>query len=160
SELAHGDELRRDGYRIAPVQASHRGPALSYVVFEDERPGAFDHQAALALGLVEGPEFGRVQRGETIRGIRPEQVLGPPAPGRKRVLSGDTMPSETLRVAAHRADLLAHEATFAEEERERAIETGHSTAAGAAAVARDAEVTLLALNHVSTRHPLGLLRDE
>jgi ribonuclease Z len=159
-ELGAGDELVRDGYRIAPVQASHRGPALSYVLFEDERPGVFDQETALRLGLVEGPEFGRVQRGETVRGVGPDKVLGPPRPGRKLVLSGDTMPSQTLRVAAHRADVLVHEATFAEEERDRAIETGHSTAAGAAMVARDAEVTVLALNHVSTRHPLGLLRDE
>jgi ribonuclease Z len=63
-------------------------------------------------------------------------------------------------VAAHRADLLVHEATFAEEERERAAETGHSTAAQAATIARDAEVVMLALTHFSTRYPAALLRDE
>ena len=159
-ELAAGDVIKRDGYRIAPVDVDHRGPALGYVLFEDQRPGVFDPEAATSLGLEPGPEFGRVQRGETIRGVAPEQVLGPPRPGRKLVLSGDTMPCDSLRIAAHGADLLIHEATFAEEERERARETGHSTAAQAAAVARDAEVTMLALIHVSTRHPLGLLRDE
>jgi ribonuclease Z len=76
------------------------------------------------------------------------------------VLSGDTRPCEALRIAAHRADVLVHEATFAEEERERAAENGHSTAQQAATIAREAEVTLLALNHVSTRHPLGVMRDE
>ncbi|MBV9413512.1 MAG: hypothetical protein JO363_00890, partial [Solirubrobacterales bacterium] len=107
-----------------------------------------------------GPEFGRLQRGETIRGVRPEQVLGPARAGRKVVISGDTSPSETLQVASDAADLLVHEATFAEEERERAAETGHSTAAQAAALARDARVTMLALTHFSTRYPTGLLRDE
>jgi ribonuclease Z len=159
-ELEEGDLLDRDGYRIAPVPVSHRGPALGYVLFEDERPGVFDPEAARRLGLEEGPEFGRVQHGETIRGVAPEQVLGPSRPGRKLVVSGDTAPCEALRIAAHRADLLVHEATFAEEDRARAVETGHSTAAGAAALARDAEVTLLALTHVSTRQPAGLLRDE
>jgi len=159
-ELRPGDVLVRDGYRIAPVPVSHRGPGLAYVLYEDERPGVFDPEAARRLGLQEGPEFGRVQRGETIRGVSPDQVLGPSRPGRKLVLSGDTRPCEALRIAAHRADVLVHEATFAEEERERAAENGHSTAAQAATIAREAEVTLLALNHVSMRHPLGLLRDE
>ncbi len=159
-ELETGDVLERDGYRIAPVPVSHRGPAFGYALFEDERPGAFDLEAAQRLGLEEGPEFGRVQRGETVRGVTPEQVLGPSRPGRKIVISGDTSPCEALRIAAHRADVLVHEATFAEEDRDRAVETGHSTAAGAATLARDAEVSLLALTHVSTRHPVGLLRDE
>jgi ribonuclease Z len=159
-ELEAGDELQRAGYRIAPVPVSHRGRALGYVLYEDERPGEFDKDAALRLGLAEGPEFGRVQRGETIRGITPDQVLGSARPGRKLVLSGDTRPCEALRIASHGADVLVHEATFAEEERERAAENGHSTARQAATIAREAEVTLLALNHVSTRHPLGQLRDE
>lgn len=160
AELEVGDVLERDGYRIAPVPVSHRGPALGYVLYEDERPGVFDPEAAVRLGLEPGPEFGRVQRGETIRGVSPDQVLGPARPGRKIVLSGDTRPCEALRIAAHRADVLVHEATFAEEERDRAAENGHSTAIQAATIARDAEVGLLALNHVSTRHPLGQLRDE
>jgi ribonuclease Z len=159
-ELDPGDVLRRDGYQIAPVEVSHRGPALAYVLWEDERPGAFDPEAAARLGLVPGPEFGRVQRGETIRGVSPEQVMGAPRSGRKVVVSGDTRPCEALRIAAHRADLLVHEATFAEEERERAAANGHSTARQAATIAREAEVRLLALTHVSTRHPVGLLRDE
>jgi ribonuclease Z len=159
-ELQAGDVLERDGYKIAPFPVAHRGPAFGYVLFEDERPGVFDPDAAARLGLEPGPEFGRVQHGETVRGVSPAKVLGPPRAGRKLVVSGDTTPCETLRVAAHGADLLIHEATFAEEERERAAETGHSTAAEAATIARDAEVRLLALTHFSTRYSVGLLRDE
>jgi len=159
-ELAPGDVLSRDGYEISPIPVSHRVQALGYVLYEDERPGAFDPDAAERLGLTPGPEFGRVQRGETIRGVRPEQVMGPPRPGRKLVISGDTAPCESVRIAAHRADLLIHEATFAEEEIERAAQTGHTTAGQAAALAREAEVTMLALTHFSTRYAPSVLRDE
>jgi ribonuclease Z len=160
-ELAPGDVLDRDGYKIAPVPVAHRvSNAFGYVLYEDPRPGEFDPEVATALGIVEGPEFGRLQRGETIRGVRPEEVLGSPRAGRKVVISGDTSPCETLRIASHEADLLMHEATFSEDEHERAAETGHSTAAQAATLARDAGVSMLALTHFSTRYPVGVLRDE
>jgi ribonuclease Z len=159
-ELEPGDEVRGDGYRIAPVAASHRGTALAYVLHEDERPGEFDRALAERLGLEFGPEFGRVARGETVRGITREQVMGPPRLGRKLVLSGDTRPCDAIRIAAHRADLLVHEATFADEEVERAAENGHSTARQAATIAREADVAMLALNHISTRHPPSVIRDE
>lgn len=159
-ELEGGQEIVRDGYRIAPFPVAHRGSSLGYAVFEDQRPGEFDPEAAVRLGLAPGPEFGRVQRGETVRGVVPDQVMGPARAGRKLVISGDTMPCESLRLASFQADLLVHEATFAEEERERAAETGHSTAVQAAQEARAAQVTMLALTHFSTRYPAGLLRDE
>ena len=159
-ELEPGSVLERDGYAIAPVPVEHRGPAFGYVVYEHERPGQFDTAAATALGVTPGPDFGRLQQGETVDGVRPEQVLGPPRAGRKIVISGDTTPCDALRIAAHHADVLVHEATFAEPELDRAAETRHSTARQAAELARDAEVSMLALTHFSTRYPVGVLRDE
>lgn len=159
-ELEPGHVLERDGFRIAAIPVSHRGPAFAYVFFEDERPGVFDPAAAQRLGLAPGPEFGRVQHGETIRGVSAEQVMGPSRPGRKLAISGDTRPCESVRLAAHGADLLIHESTFAKDETDRAKETGHSTATEAATLARDAEVRMLALTHFSTRYPVGRLRDE
>jgi ribonuclease Z len=159
-ELQPGQELERDGYRIAPVRVEHRGPSFAYVLYEDVRPGEFDPETATALGVTPGPDFGALQRGEIVKGVNPEQVMGPPRAGRKLVLSGDTAPSDALRIAAHAADVLVHEATFAEEERDRAAETQHSTAGQAATLAGDAEVRLLALTHFSTRYPPSVLRDE
>ena len=108
----------------------------------------------------EGPDFGRLQRGEEVAGVRPEQVVGPARPGRRVVISGDTRPFQTTEVYAHAADVLVHEATFLEDERARARETAHSTAAQAAAIARDAGVRLLALTHLSTRYFPRDVRDE
>jgi ribonuclease Z len=107
-----------------------------------------------------GPDFGRLQRGETVGGVRPEQVMGPTREGRKVVISGDTSPCEPVAIAAHQADLLVHEATFAEEELERARQTSHSTARQAAELARDADVRMLVLTHLSSRYAGGELRDE
>ncbi|HEY1524520.1 MAG TPA: ribonuclease Z [Solirubrobacteraceae bacterium] len=159
-ELEPEQVLDRAGYRIAPIEVAHRGQSFGYVLYEEERPGAFDPEVAVRLGLTPGPEFGLVQRGESIRGVSPEQVLGPARPGRKLVLSGDTAPCERLAVASYQADLLVHEATFAEPEIERAAETGHSTAAQAARLAAEAEVKMLALTHLSTRYPVGVLVEE
>jgi ribonuclease Z len=159
-ELQPGDEVRRDGYTVAAVGVEHRIPALGFVLWEDERPGEFDPEAAERLGVRPGPDFGRLQHGETVNGVAPEQVVGPARAGRKLLVSGDTAPSEAVRVAAHGADLLIHEATFLEEEGDRAAETGHTTAAQAAAVARDADVRMLALVHVSTRYAGREIRDE
>jgi len=86
-----------------------------------------------------GPDFGRLQRGETVDGVSPEQVMGPAREGRKIVISGDTAPCEALAIAAHEADLLIHEATFAEEEADRARQTLHSTARQASRAARTAQ---------------------
>ena len=159
-ELEDGEILERDGYEIEAVAVSHRGPAFAYVVSEYDRPGVFDPDAARRAGLTEGPEFGRVQRGETVSGVTPDQVMGPSRPGRRITISGDTRPSDALRDAAFGSDLLIHEATFAIEEAERAHQTGHSTASQAAGIARDADVKLLALYHLSIRYPVKVLRDE
>ncbi|HEX3512314.1 MAG TPA: ribonuclease Z [Solirubrobacteraceae bacterium] len=161
AEVEPWGEIERGGYTIASVPVNHGARAAQgYVIVEDERPGTFDPVEAERLGVPPGPAFGELQRGETVAGVRPEQVMGPARAGRKIVISGDTAPTQTLAVAAHAADLLVHEATFAEDEAERARETMHSTARQAALLAQEAEVRLLALTHVSARYAGGELRDE
>ena len=160
-ELEPAEVLPRDGYAIAAIPVRHsRENCFGYALVEDPRPGEFDVEAARALGVTPGPDFGTLQRGEPVGNVLPEQVTGPPREGRKIVLSGDTAPCEAIVVAAHEADVLVHEATFAEDEAERARETSHSTARQAAEQARAAEVRLLALTHVSSRYAGGELRDQ
>ena len=138
--LAPNDELERDGYRLAAYEVDHRGLALGYALVESPRPGVFDPDRARSLGVTPGPDFGRLQRGETVNGVRPDQVMGEPRRGRKLVLAGDTVPCEMTRLVAYEADLLVHEATLLEDEAERARETRHSTARGAAELAAAARV--------------------
>jgi ribonuclease Z len=159
-ELDPHDEVAFDGYVIAPFPVEHRVRAYGYAFAEDDRPGRFDAETARALGVTPGPDFGRLQAGETVGGVRPEQVLGDPRPGRKIVYTGDTAPCQATEVFAHQADLLVHEATFLDDELARARETGHSTARQAAEVAVAAGVRLLALTHLSTRYFPRDIRDE
>jgi ribonuclease Z len=159
-ELAPNDELERDGYRIAAFATEHAAQGIGFALMEDPRPGEFDPLRARELGLTPGPDFGRLQRGEVVNGVRPEQVMGEPRRGRRIVLSGDTAPCDMTRLVAWEADLLVHEATFADEEADRAAETAHSTARQAGELAAAANVTMLALTHISPRYAGGELRDE
>ena len=156
-EVEPGEPVDRGDYVVEAFAVDHGVAALGYALVEHERPGRFDVEAADALGVPPGRERGILQGGEPLtledgRVITPDAVLGPARPGRKLVLSGDTAPSPRVVQAAHHADLLVHEATFAGEEAERARETFHATASEAAQVARLAEVRLLALTHLSTRY--------
>jgi ribonuclease Z len=156
-EIEPGTVLRGDGYRIDAFETDHRIASLGYALIEDPRPGRFDVARARALGVPDGPLFGKLQRGEAVtladgRVIEASAVVGPPRPGRRVVISGDTRPCAATVTASAGADLLIHEATFGDDERERALETRHSTAREAATVAREAGVRRLVLTHVSNRY--------
>lgn len=135
----------------------HRGFAMGFRFEEHTRPGRFDPEHARALGVPEGPLFGRLQSGESVTAhdgttVHPEQVMGPPRPGITVAYVTDTRPCEGGRALASEADLLYHEATFTEALHDRAVETGHTTAREAAEVARDAEAERLLLGHLSARY--------
>ena len=154
-ELGSGDVLERDGYRLAAFAVAHGVSSLGWSLIEHQRPGRFDVEAADALGVP--PVLrGDLQAGQPVsidgRSVTPEQVLGPARPGRKVVITGDTAPSAGIVEAAWAAEVLVTEATFLEEERGRAEETLHQTAAQAGELARSAEVGLLALTHLSNRY--------
>jgi len=156
-ELRPGDVLDRGDYRLFAFSVEHGVSSIGYALAETPRPGRFDVEAAAALGVPPGPLFGQLQGGASVQTpsgetVAPEQVLGPPRPGRRVVLAGDTRPAPAVLEAAQDADVLVHEATFAAEEGARAEETLHATAVGAAELARAAGVKMLALTHLSNRY--------
>ena len=156
-ELGPGDVLERDGYRLATFGVAHGVSSLGWSLIEATRPGRFDVEEANALGIPDGPERGALQRGDQVtlpdgRTVTPEQVLGAPRAGRKLVITGDTAPADEIVEAAWGADVLVTEATFSDEERERAEETKHQTATQAAHLAQRANVAMLALTHLSSRY--------
>jgi ribonuclease Z len=153
--------ITRDGYDICAFPTEHGGgPSLGYVLKEHVRRGRFDVDKARSLGIPEGPMWGKLTKGEDVQlsdgqTVRPSDVVGPARSGRLVAFTGDTRPCAATVDAAQGADLLIHEATFGEEERERARDTGHSTAQEAAQVAVAAKVKRLVLSHVSARYSLS-----
>ena len=155
--LADGDTVQRNGYSIRAVQVVHRVPSLAYVLEEDSRPGKFDVERARQLGVPPGPLFGKLQAGHSVvtpegRRVESSEVLGESRAGRKICLSGDTRPCQQLALAAKRADILIHEATFSRQEQARAELTQHSTAAEAGSIAAQADAKQLILTHFSSRY--------
>jgi ribonuclease Z len=157
-QIEAGDTvLEREEYEVRAVEVDHQANAVGYALVEDDRKGRFDREKAQTeLGLEPGPKYSKLHRGEAVehegRTIEPEEVVGPPRPGRKFVYTGDTRPLQSMVEAAEDADLLVHDGTFGDEHRERAKKTAHSTAREAASVARDAGAKRLALTHLSTRY--------
>jgi ribonuclease Z len=156
-EVRPGDCLSRDEYDIVVFETDHRADTVGYALAEHTRLGRFHPDRARELGVPEGPLWGELHRGKTVRlddgrTVRPEDLVGAPRRGRTVVYSGDTRPHLALITAARGADLLIHEATFGGDEAERAVETGHSTASEAARVALDAGVRRLVLTHISPRY--------
>ncbi|HYK10857.1 MAG TPA: ribonuclease Z [Gemmatimonadales bacterium] len=158
-ELELGQELKRDDYLLKTFATEHGANTIGYALIEDERPGRFDPEKARAAGVPEGPLWGKLQRGEsvTVEGneIRAEGIVGGKRKGRTVVLTGDTRPCAGTVDAATAADLLIHEATFGEDEKDRAKETNHSTARDAAQVALAAKAKKLVLTHLSARYSIS-----
>lgn len=157
AELRPGDAVARTGYDLLVAEAMHKGDCVAYALAERDRLGRFDPERARALGIPEGPLWGRVHKGEAVTladgtVVTPDALVGGPRAGRRLVISGDTAPCRAVQELARDADLLIHEATFGEDECDRARETGHSTARDAAVIARDAGVRRLVLTHLSARY--------
>jgi ribonuclease Z len=157
AEVRPGDAVEKTGYTVHVHAGDHGIQNVCLALHEPDRPGFFDKPKALALGIPEGPLFGRLQRGEPVttkdgRSFTPDQVLGPPRPGRRITFSGDTQPCLGLLEAAVDADVLICEATFTHDLVEKAREVRHMTAREAAGIALKAKARRLVLTHISPRY--------
>lgn len=170
-EVEPGLLFEDDEYTVACAPLKHRLPAFGYRVEEKDRPGHFDVERARELGIPSGPLYGKLKRGERIalpdgRTFDGADFCGPDLKGRSVVYCTDTTYCRSAVELARDADLLIHEATFADVDEGLAVRSTHSTAAMAARVALEAAARRLMLTHFSPRYfpgnqtePEDLLRE-
>jgi ribonuclease Z len=158
-EIDEGIVVETDEYIIKSIIAEHNIPNIAYSIYEKKKP-RFLREKAIELGVPVGPAFGKLHSGQEVevdgKIIKPEQVLGPPRAGKKVTYSGDTRPCEKLIELAKDSDVLIHEATYEDADKDKAIENCHSTSKEAAEIAKEANVKLLVLTHISTRYTSDL----
>ena len=148
--------MEKEGYVIRALKTEHSISSLGYALIENPRPGRFNREKAIELGIPPGPLFAKLQKGKSVevdgKLVKPEDVMGAPRPGRTIVYSGDTRPCESVLEASRDADVLIHDSSFADEMADWAEESKHSTAGEVAALAKEAGVRKLILTHISSRY--------
>lgn len=141
--------------KVNCVKIDHTVPCLGFS-FEENAKRKFLKKKALLLGVPEGPLFSKLQGGESVKvgkkTITPDMVLDKPISGKKVVYVSDTRPCAAVVELSKGADLLIHEATFAHDLQESAIDGKHSTAKEAAEIAKKAGAKRLYLTHISQRY--------
>ncbi len=154
--LKPGEVVEKDEYVIQALETEHSIPSFGYALIENPRPGRFNREKAIELGIPPGPLFSKLQKGNSVKIdgklVRPEDVMGASRPGRTIVYSGDTRPCKSVLEASRDADLLIHDGSFADEMAEWAEESKHSTAGEVAALAKESGVRKLVLTHISSRY--------
>ncbi len=157
---ASGVILETETYRVETAPLNHVIECWGYVFKEKPKPGTFDSEKADRLGIPFGPLRAKLVNGESItlpdgKTISPNEIVGPPKPGKSFAHCLDTKPSRNVEILAQGVDVLLHEATFAEELKKEAHHWGHSTATDAAQAAKSAGAQRLILTHVSQRYQSG-----
>lgn len=143
-------------YKVTCCQGKHSIISYSFCLEEFDRPGIFNLDLARKYHIPEGELFSKLQSGSDIiinnKIIKSKRIVGPPRPGRKIGISGDTRPTKKLQQFFKKCDVLIFDSTFGDKERLKAKQTFHSTATEAAILASNAKVKKLFLTHFSARY--------
>lgn len=134
----------------------HRVPCTGFLFREKQRPLKVIKEKIHHYKLTPS-QILLLKKGENIvldngYNLRTEEAcIHPPVP-KSYAYCSDTAYYEKLVEVIRGVDLLYHESTFLEAEKERAKSTFHSTAKQAASIAKQAEVKELLLGHYSSRY--------
>ncbi len=151
-EVSGGESFAVRDMTVSVYRTEHNMASVGYRIDEKDRPGKLDREKALSLGVKDGPDMSRLKNGETVNGVRPEQVLGPTIKGSSISYTGDTVKTESVTKGSKGVSVLIHESTYMSSDSELAKEHFHSTALQAAETAKECGASCLILTHVSQRY--------
>lgn len=150
-ELKDGEIYDFENVSVEVFATEHNIESYGFVYREKDLPGSVDAEKAKKLGI-KNEELALLKNGETVRGVKPSDVVGNRKKGLSVVYTGDTKPCESLVKASQKCDVMIHECTYAESESELAEQWCHSTAKGAAEDAKKCRARALFLIHLSNRY--------
>ncbi|OEH94571.1 ribonuclease Z [Bacillus solimangrovi] len=146
-------------FSVEMQKLSHGIPSYGYRVVEKDKRGELLVEKLRDRGVHPGPIYQQLKEGQTVKLdsgeiLNGNDYLGPAKAGKKIAVLGDTRPCEASLSLAQDVDVLVHEATFADADREIAHQYFHSTATQAAEIAKKANVKKLILTHISSRYQI------
>ena len=156
-EVNEGVIIDNDDYTIEAIKLNHTKPCFGYVMREKDRPGEFYPNKAIEYKIKPGPDFGKLQRGETVINsdnisITSNMVMGESRKGRSFSYITDTLYLKSIASKIKNVDLLLCEGMFEAGMEEVAKEKKHMCVTQAAQIAKDANAKCLALMHYSPRY--------
>lgn len=146
-----------DDFFVEARPLQHHKFCLGYRLQEKDKPGKVDAKKASEYGITEDAHFKELKAGNDVTladgtVVPSADIVGDPIEGHSFAYVTDTKFCENAIRIAEKATILYHEATFGESLKDKAKETGHSTAQEAAIVARTADVKRLVITHFSARY--------
>ncbi len=155
-ETTHALIYEDNNITVHTLPLQHRIPCCGFLFKEKQKKRHIRRDMIEAYGI---PEYKRrgIKEGEDFitpdgERIPNQRLTTDAAPSRSYAYCSDTLPCPHLCSLIEGADLLYHEATFAQSEESRAKTTFHSTTIQAATIAKKANVKKLVLGHFSSRY--------
>jgi ribonuclease Z len=143
-------------YEVFSFPLKHRLPTTGFLI--REKAGLRNmikemlHQAPIPFAAIQVLRSGNNYTDENGNLFKVKDYTYPQAPLRTYGYCSDTIFNPELKQYLKNVDLLYHESTFMEDNKERAAVTFHSTAMQAAEVAKVSKVKKLLLGHYSSRY--------
>lgn len=143
-------------FKVSCFPTQHRIPCYGFTISENKAPRKINKEKVIAAD-VPFSFYDELKKGfdyETKTGevIKNETITDPASPNKKYVYTADTIFDMNLVAQAKDANLLYHEATYLQDQTQKAAERFHATTTQAATIAKEAGVKRLLIGHFSSKY--------